>query len=218
MHRNSFSRRGTILVPASPRSSGSSSSSSSSSRPGRDRALAQHHVEGLLDVVGVELLVEVDDVVLFVFVGRSPRAPRARRERATTSIDVLVDVVDEVVVEHVVVVDEVLFENVLVEVLFVERGLVLEVVVTHSGCLLAGGGNGEQACNRRVATILPTRVAPFGGAEYNAVELGFGDLPGGPSPGRAARTAKGVGGPVGSPLGPLGGPACTRQTGYRNVL
>src|SRR5262249_31613295 len=30
LHRNSFSRRGTIFVPASPRSSGSSSSSSSS--------------------------------------------------------------------------------------------------------------------------------------------------------------------------------------------
>ena len=80
-HRNSFSRRGTILVPPSPGSSGSSSSSSPS-RPGGDRALAQHDVERLLDVVGVELLVEVDDVVLVVVLGFFDRGVDDRHDRA----------------------------------------------------------------------------------------------------------------------------------------
>ena len=39
----------------------------------------------------------------------------------------------------VVVLDEVLFENVLVEVFFVERGLVLEVVVSSFGVPSCGG-------------------------------------------------------------------------------
>src|SRR3954470_1879445 len=36
---------------------------------GGHRALAEHYVEGLLDVVGVQLLVEVHDVVVVLFLG-----------------------------------------------------------------------------------------------------------------------------------------------------
>ena len=169
----------------------------------------------------MELLVEIDDVVLLFVVGGFG----GRDENAGNSDDIddlRVDdvhevVVDDVVDNDVIVLDEVLFEDVLVDVVLFERGLVLEVVVTHFRCLLAGGGIGERACNRRAATILPTHVAPVGGAEYNAARKGFGDH-------RSAFVGaredwlKRMGGPVGRPLGPLGGPACARQAGYRSVL
>ena len=60
------------------------------------------------------------------------------------------------------------------------------------------------------------RVTPFGGAEYNAAVAPLGHAR---TPSRAGVRA-GMGWTDGSrrPLGPLGGPACTRQTGYRNVL
>ena len=99
MQRNSFSRRGTILVPASPRSSGSLVVFLVLFEARGDGALAQHDVEGLLDVVGVELLVEVDDVVLFVLASagvrrarRARRVPGPRRRRRRF--------VDQVVVER----------------------------------------------------------------------------------------------------------------------
>ena len=107
----------------------------------RDRAFAQHDVEGLFDVVGMEFLVEIDDVVLFVIFDGF----RGRHENAGNGDDVDdlgIDHVDEVVVDDVddivVVLYEILFEHVLVDVVLFERRLVVEVVVTHSGCLLAG--------------------------------------------------------------------------------
>jgi len=106
---------------------------------GRDGPLAQHDVERLLDVVGVELLVEVDDVVfLFLLdVGAGARLDLFDDGAGQRDDDhrlVLDDSFDFVVVLEVVADQlfvEVLFERVLVEFLFVELGLVLELVVTH---------------------------------------------------------------------------------------
>ena len=141
LHRNSFSRRGTILVPPSPRLVGLVVLVLVLFEARGDGALAQHDVERLLDVVGVELLVEVDDVVLFVLVSTigSAAGTTSTPGTATTSMISASIVVDEVVVEDVVVVDEVLLEHVLVEVFLVELGLVLELVVAHVlGAFLRG--------------------------------------------------------------------------------
>jgi hypothetical protein len=107
--------------------------------PRGDRALSQHDIQGLFHVVGVEFLVEVDDVVLLVLLDRLGRLDDDARNDGDDVDDRLVDVVDEVVVDHVVVVEQILFQDVLIEVVLVERGLVLEVFVTHTGCLFARG-------------------------------------------------------------------------------
>ena len=109
----------------------------------------------------MEFLVEIDDVVLFVLGRGLGRYDEDAGYRDDVD-DLRVDLFYEVVVEDLVVFDEILFEHVLVDVFFVERGLVFEVVVSHLGVPFAGGGSGEQACNRRVATILPIPIAPGG--------------------------------------------------------
>ena len=100
---------------------------------GRDGAFAQDHVERLLDIVGVQLLVEVDDVVVLFLVGGFDDLFRVvgLLERR---VEILVQLfVDDLVVDQVfVVVVEALVECFLVELLFVELGLFLELVVTHA--------------------------------------------------------------------------------------
>ena len=167
-------------MPPSPRSSGSSSSSSSSSEAGGGGALAQHDVERLLDVVGVQLLVEVDDVVVLL-VGRRGGSPSTHgdleREIAVL-VDVELVVVDEdvviVIVVEVVGVERVLVEVVLVEVLVVEVRLVVELVVAHQ-CLrervrqCVWRAVDRAPANRRCfPAVVPRRVGPPGRAEYNA--------------------------------------------------
>ena len=105
---------------------------------GRDGPLAQHDVERLLDVVGVELLVEVDDVVFLFLLDGDGAGLDLLDDGADQRDDehrlVLDDSFDFVVVLEVVTDQlfvEVLLERVLVEFLFVELGLVLELVVTH---------------------------------------------------------------------------------------
>ena len=153
MHRNSFSRRGTILVPAFAALVGFVVVFLFVFEAGGGGALAQHDVERFFDVVGVQLLVEVDDVVVFLSafaatVGGLDVGVVVTTTTATATAASSVVVDDVVVVEQVVivVVVEVLVEDVLVEVVFVELGLVLELVVAHRVSLRRG--EGWRACNR----------------------------------------------------------------------
>ena len=81
-----------------------------------------------------------------------------------------------------------------------------------------GGRNGERACNpSRGDNPSRARSAAVGGAEYNAAREGSGDHRDAASRTRGPRQRGRADGSR-RPLGPLGGPACTRQTGYRSVL
>ena len=181
LHRNSFSRRGTILVPASPRLVGFVVVFLFVFEAGRDGALAQHDVERFLDVVGVQLLVEVDDVVFFL-VGGAPASaasttatgrPSATTSSSSTSSIVVVEVVVEQVVVEVVVVDRPLRAR-------PRRGLLRRARARprtrrHSSC--SGAFVRGRECGSGVSTagageMLPVEAfrdrSPLGGAEYNA--------------------------------------------------
>ena len=79
--RNSSSRRGTTRAETSPLLVGLEVLVFEVVRlflePIRLRALVEQHVERLLDVVGVELLFEIDDVVVFLFGALLDRCSRA---------------------------------------------------------------------------------------------------------------------------------------------
>src|SRR4029077_4896683 len=171
-----------------------------------------------LDVVGMQLLVEVDDIVVFLFGFGLGRFDEHARDRHDCVYQFVVDLVVFgyfLVVEDVFVLDdELVVEELLVNVLFVEHGLVLEVVFTHFQ-VLSCGGSGQ--VSRRVTAVgrdsFP-RSRPVGGAEYNAASVVPKVLPGalgrsGPGGGRTGRKDR---------WGRWLARSTRRQTGYRNVL
>jgi hypothetical protein len=145
---------------------------------GGDGALAQHHVERLLDVVGVELLVEIDDIVVFLFLdyrlGRHGYETHDRRN--DDALDVYQWVLGLFFVLEECIIEFLLDYYFLVEVFLVELGFVFELVFTHSAGCLVGELNVAAAINSRTVAMLPDNGSgetfwvhgPTGGAEYNA--------------------------------------------------
>jgi uncharacterized membrane protein YjfL (UPF0719 family) len=107
---------------------------------GRDGSLAQHHVESLLDVVGVELFVEVDDIVVFLFLDyRLDRHGYETHDRRNDdALYVYQWVLDLVFVLEECIIEFLLDYYFLVEVFLVDLGFVFELVFAHSAGRLVG--------------------------------------------------------------------------------
>src|SRR5262249_18922452 len=130
--------------------------------------LLKQDVEGLLDVVGVELLVEVDDV--FFLLRRLERGLGRLRDDHLGGLALLLLLLllllDHDALLEVVVLQVLVFELVLVEGVLVELGLLLvEVVVAHGSSAPRGACSREQTPLRLACRRVPGAV---GAAEYNA--------------------------------------------------
>src|SRR5262245_59032547 len=179
---------------------------------GARRPLLQEDVERLLDVVGVELLVEVDDVLFLVarlggrFRGLGDDHLGGLAFGVVLGVVLGLVVVERDVVVEVFVLQVFVLELVLVEGLLVELGFrLVEVVVAHRcsaprGACPKGRTPPRLACRRRPGAVGPRSITPRPRSAAQRV-------------GRLAHSRAGVAesgqkeGPR-RPLGPLFGPHC----------